>query len=171
MRDLIQLPRRSEVASEGLLDDDARMVGQFRRAQSFDYCFEERRRDGKIVRWPTRVTKLVFQRSESVRVRVIAAHIPEQRQKMFEGAPIIDAARALYTVRHALVQAFRTPLRKGNADYRDLQRASFHHRIESREDHLVGEIACDTEDHQCVRMGSGHQASAFVAAFSSWPPN
>ena len=91
---------------------------------------------------------------------------------MFEGAPVIDAARALYTVRHTLVQAFRTPLREGDADYRDFQRASFRHGIKSREDHLVGEIAGDTEDYQRVRMGSSHQASAFVAAaFSSWPPN
>src|ERR1017187_8195435 len=91
---------------------------------------------------------------------------------MFEGAPIIDAARVLYTVHHTLVQAFRTPLRKGNADYRDFQRTSFCHGIKSREDHLVGEIAGNTEDNERVRTGSGHQASAFVAAaFSSWPPN
>jgi hypothetical protein len=66
---------------------------------------------------------------------------------MFEGAPIIDAARVLDTVRHTLVQAFRTPFRAGNADYRDYQRASFRHRIKSREDHLVSEIAGYTEDN------------------------
>ena len=68
---------------------------------------------------------------------------------MFEGAPIIDAARVLYTVHHTLVQAFRTPLREGNADYRDFQRASCRHCIKSREDHLVGEIAGNTEDMMC----------------------
>jgi len=126
------------------------MLGQFRRAKAFDYCFEERRWDGKIVRRPTCVTKLLFQRSESVRLCVIAAHIPEQGQKMLEGAPIIDAARALYTVCHTRVQAFGTPHRAGNADYRDFQRASFRHGIKSRKDHLVGEIAGHTEDNERV---------------------
>ena len=80
---------------------------------------------------------------------------------MFQRALIIDAARALYTVRHTLVQAFGTPLRQGNADYGNLELASFHHRIKSREDHLVGQIAGNTEDNERVRTGSSHSGILF----------
>jgi hypothetical protein len=69
---------------------------------------------------------------------------------MVEGTLVINSARSLYAVRHAFVQAHHTPLRKGDPDYRDLEGTSFRHRIERREDHLVGEIARHTEEYQRV---------------------
>ena len=92
---------------------------------------------------------------------------------MVEGALIIDPARSLYAVRHAFVQTLQTPLREGDADYRDLEGASFRHRIERREDHLVGEIARHTEEHKRIRTGRGHQGSPLPAAVAAdknmWP--
>ena len=149
-RDLVELPRRGQVASEWLLDNDASMLGQVRGAESFDHCLEERGRNSEIVGRAPRAAQLLFYRRERVRVFIIPAHIPEQRQKMFEGTLVIDPARSLDAVRHPFVQALQTPLREGDADDRNLERASFHHRIECREDHLVGEIAGHTEDHQRV---------------------
>ena len=70
---------------------------------------------------------------------------PQQGQKMFKCRLVIDPARSLYTASDAFVQALANPFREGNADHRDFQRASFRHRIKSGEDHLVGEIARDTE--------------------------
>ena len=66
---------------------------------------------------------------------------------MLEGAPVIDPARLLYAVRHVFAQARQIPVGEGDADYRDLEGASFRHRIKCREDHLVGEIASDAEEH------------------------
>src|ERR1039458_2876646 len=92
---------------------------------------------------------------------------------MAEGSLVIDPARSLDAVRHALVQTRQTPLGEGDADDRDFKVTSLHHGIECREDHLVGEIARHTEEHQRVGTGGCHQASTFllVAAFSLWPPN
>ena len=69
---------------------------------------------------------------------------------MAEGTLVIDPARSLYAVRHAFVQTRHTPLREGDADHRDLEGTSFRHRIERREDHLMGEIARHTKEHQRV---------------------
>ncbi len=90
---------------------------------------------------------------------------------MVEGTLVIDPARSLYAVGHAFAKTRQTPLRESDADYRHLEGTSFRHRIECREDHLVGEIARHTEEHQRVRTGCGHQATPFLAAFSLWPPN
>ena len=172
VRDAVELPRGGQVASERLFDNDARMLGQVRGAEPFDHRLEERGRDGEVVRRAPSATQRLFYRRERARVVIVPAHVPEQGQKMVEGALVIDPARSLDAVRHAFVQTRQTPLREGDADDRDLQGASFRHRIECREDHLVGEIARHTEEHQRVRTGGGHQAPPFLAAaFSSWPPN
>ena len=155
---LVELPRGGQVASERLFDNDARMLGQVRGAESFDHRLEERGRDSEVVRRAPSAAQRLFYRRERVRIFIIPAHILEQGQKMVEGTLVIDPARALDAVRHAFVQTRQTPLREGDADYRDLEGAAFHHRIERREDHLVGEIARHTEEHQRVRTGGGHQS-------------
>ena len=42
------------------------------------------------------------------------------------------------------------PLRKCDADDGDVEGSAFHHRIESGEDHLVGEIAGGAINHKSV---------------------
>ena len=69
---------------------------------------------------------------------------------MVQGTLVIDPARSLYAVGHAFAQTLQTPLRKGDSDYWDLEGTLFRHRIECREDHLVGEIARHTEEHERV---------------------
>ena len=89
-----------------------------------------------------------------------------------EGTLVIDPAGPLQAVGHAFLQTVQTPLRERDADDRNFEVTTFHHRIERREDHLVGEITRHTEKHQRVGTGGGHQAPAFlVASFSLWPPN
>ena len=69
---------------------------------------------------------------------------------MAEGTLVIDSARSLNAVSYALVQMLQTPLGEGNANYRDLEGVVFHHRIERREDHFVGQIARYTEDFESI---------------------
>ncbi len=69
---------------------------------------------------------------------------------MLKRALVIDSARSLDAVRHPLVQTLQTPLREGDADDRNFERAALRHRIERREDHLVGQIARHAEDHQRI---------------------
>src|SRR5450759_4012362 len=49
-RDAVELPRGSQVATERFCDDDARLIGQTRSTEPFDYRREQRRRNGEIVR-------------------------------------------------------------------------------------------------------------------------
>ena len=164
LRDVVELPRGRQIAPERLFDNDARMLGQVRGTEPFDNCLEERGRDGEVVRRAPSVTQRLAYRRERVRVIIIPTDVLELGEKVVEGALVIDLARSLYAVRHAFAQTRQTPLREGDTDYRDLQGAPFRHRIESGEDHLVGEIARHTEEHQRVRTRRGHQTSSFLVA-------
>ena len=143
----IEFPRGGQVASERLFDDNARVIGQARGTESFDYRCKERGRDGEVVRRAPRIVQRLLERLKRTRGFVIAAHVPEQRQKMIEGALVIDPARLLDAVLHAFAQLRQTPFRSGDADHRDVEDAALRHRVERREDHLVGEIPGHTEEH------------------------
>src|ERR1044071_2249060 len=69
---------------------------------------------------------------------------------MMEGALVVDPAQLLHAVLHAFAQLRQTPFRGGDADYRDVEDASLCHRVERREDHLMGEIPRHAEEHQRV---------------------
>ena len=134
-------------------------VGQIRGAQPRDHRLEERRRDGQVVRRAPATAQRRLDGREGVRVVIVAADVPEQRQQMAEGTLVRDPARPLDAVFHALAQLRETPLREGHAHDRDLQHASSCHRVERREDHLVGEVASRAEQHQGVGVGLRHDVS------------
>ena len=172
LRDVVELPRGGQVASERLLDDDARMLGQVRGTEPFDHRLEERGWDGEVVRRAQSASQRLLDRRERAPVVIVPAHVTEQGHQAVQGGLIIDPARSHHAVLHAIAQIRQTPFRGGDADDRDVQCAAFRQRIERRDDHLVGEIARHTEQHQRVRMGGGHQAPPLPsAAFSLWPPN
>ena len=123
--------RRGQVASERLFDDDARMIGQVRGAEPCDHRREERGRDSEIVCRTPSATQRLFYLRERAPVVVVSAHVAEQGQKMVEGALVIDPVRSLDAVLHAIAQMRQTPLRGGHADDRNLQIASFRHRIDA----------------------------------------
>ena len=63
------------------------------------------------------------------------------------------------------MQTLQAPLREGDDDYRSLEGASFRHRIQCREGHLVREVSRHTEKHQRIRMmRRRHQAHLLLAA-------
>src|SRR4029079_9204474 len=73
--DAIELPRGGQVATERLLDDHARMVGQAGGAQPFDYGCKERRRDGEVVRRSLGIFQRLLERLERTQGFVIAVHV------------------------------------------------------------------------------------------------
>src|ERR1017187_2229285 len=172
MRNLVKLLCGGQVAAERLFDNNTRILGQVRRAETLDYRFKERRRNRQIVRRPPRLTQHFFDRCERAWVFIVSTHILEKGEKTLKCAFIIDSAGSLYAVCPSLVQALYAPLWKRDTDDWNFKDAFFYHRIECREDHLVGQIACHAKDHQRVRMGLGHHAPALLSAvFSLWPPN
>ena len=163
---VVELARGRQIASERLFDNHARMLGQLRGTKLFDHCLEERRGDREVVRWAPSVTQFFFQRCEGARIFVIPAHVPEQGQKTVQTTLVINPARSLDAVGHTSVQTLEAPLGEGDTDYRDLEDIAFHHGIECREDHLVGEIACHAVEHQRVRAGGRHRTRPFLGAAS-----
>ena len=103
-RDAVEFPRRGQVAAERLFDDDAGMLGQACGAKPRDHRREERGRDGQVMRRAPGAAQRLFDLRERVRVVVVPAHVAEQGQKMVESALVIDPARLLDAVLHALVQ-------------------------------------------------------------------
>ncbi len=144
--------RRRQIAAEGLFDDDARMFGQVRGAECRDHLREERGGNGEVMRRAQSAAQRLFDLRERALVVIVPAHVAEQRHQLVQSASIIDPARSLDAVLHAIAQIRQTPLREGDADDRHLEGAPFRHRIECRQYHLVGEIAGHTEEHQCVRL-------------------
>src|SRR5579872_5791779 len=76
---------------------------------------------------------------------------------MLEGPLVVDPSRLLDAVRHAFLQSLQRPLRKCDADDRNVEVSTFHHRIESGKDHFVGEITRHTVDHKSIRLRGAHQ--------------
>src|SRR6187401_2159588 len=107
----IEFPRGGQVATERLLDDHARMFGQARAAQPFDYGCKKRGWDGEVVRRSPRIVQRLLERFERTQGFVIAMHVREPRVKMIEGATVIDAARSLDAVLHAFAQLREIPFR------------------------------------------------------------
>src|ERR1035438_3639474 len=160
MGDLVEFSCRGQVAPEWLFHNDACMLGQVRRAETLDDRLEERRRNSQIMRRSPRVTERLFDGYECARGLIVSTHILEQRQKTFERLFVIDSTRALNTVRHPIVQTRHPPIRKGNADHWNFQGPSLYHCIECRKNHLVGQVARHTEEHQRIRMLPRHKAPA-----------
>ena len=92
-RNAVELPRGSQVASERLFDNDARILGQICGSQTLDHHLKERGRNREVVRRAAGLTQRLFYRRERFRVVIIPAHVLEQRQKLVEGARVIDSAR------------------------------------------------------------------------------
>ena len=82
MRDFIEFPRRGQVTSERLFNDDTRIFSQLRLAKPSNHRFEERRGNCQIVRGPPRFAQYFFDRCERAWVFVIAAHIVKQEEEL-----------------------------------------------------------------------------------------
>ena len=107
VRDAVELSRRGEVAAEGLFDDDARVLGQARGAQALDHGLEQRGRDGEVVRRPLGRAERRLERREGRRVLVVAADVAAAATAACRTPLVVDAARLLDAVAHALLQSAR----------------------------------------------------------------
>ena len=142
MRYQVEFSCGGQVASEGLFDNDTRMLSQLRDAKPSNHRLKKRGRNSEIVRRPPCLAQRIFDRCECAWVFVISAHILEQREKL-----IVDSTRTPDAVRHTLVQSNQTPFWKCDADDRNLKRAALDHRIERGKYLLMGKITRYTKNH------------------------
>ncbi len=75
VRDFVEFARRSEIAAEGLFDNNAGIFGQFRAAESLDDGCEQRRWNGQIVGGRLRLSECFPDSREGVGIAIIAADI------------------------------------------------------------------------------------------------
>ena len=69
----------------------------------------------------------------------------------------------LQAVLGAGLELVQVPARLGHADDRHVEVAAFHHRLQRREDFLVGQVAGGAEKHQGVGTGIVHVLSCLLA--------
>ena len=174
-QDPIQLARRGEVLAEGLLDDDAGAVRAARSRQLLHDRSEQRRRDREVVRRVLGAAELAPERLERRRVLVVAVDVAQQPAQLGERVAV-EAAVLLDALLRPRAQLVEGPAGLGHADDRHVEVAALGHRLQRREDLLVGQIAGRAEEHERVGMCVAHRcpcahADHFVAAFSTWPPN
>ena len=154
--DPVQLLRRGEVRPERLLDDDAGVLREARRPELLDHLSEENGRDGEVVRRALRAPQLLPDGGERRRVVVVAVHVAKKARQLREGRGVEAAVllEALLRARPHLVEA---PARLRDADDGDVQAPAFQHRLERREDLLVGEVARGPEEDERVRPCGNHR--------------
>ena len=154
---------------EGLLDDDPRARRATRRRELLDHQPEQQRRDRQVVRRPLGRAELPAERLEGRGVRVVAVDVAQQARELLEGRRV-EPAVLLEAVAGAGLELFEIPAGLGDPDHRNVEVAALQHRLQRREDLLVGEVARRPEEHQRVRVGRGHGRPWFPG-FSTCPPN
>ena len=138
--------------AEGLFDDDAGAVGAARLGQLFHDQPEQHGRDGEVVRRPLRGAELLADGLKRRRVVVVAVDVAQQAAQLVERRRIEPAVLLEAVVRPG-PELVEVPTGLGHADDRHVEVAAFHHRLQRREDFLVGQIARGAEEDQGVGMG------------------
>ena len=150
----VELPGRRQVAAEGLLDDQARVLGQAGLAQALDHRLEQRGRHREVVRRALGALERLLQRVEGLGLVVVAADVADRLLQLVERGAVVDAAAFLLDrVAHALVHLVVGLRAAGDADHTRHQLAALGHRVQRGEDLLVGEVAREAEQHEGVGVG------------------
>ena len=161
---------RGEVVAEGFFDDDPCVFRAARLRQSGGDGSKQRRWNGEIVQRPRSVTQRLPQVVERCRVLVVAGDVLQIGGKLSERL-FVNPAVFVQTVAGPRPKVIEVP-GPGHADDRDIEVTTLDHRLQRRKDLLVGEVARDAEDNQCIRGGCHPDAPFSCAApISRWPPN
>ena len=91
-----------------------------------------------------------FYGGECFRIVIVPTNITQLRKESLKCLLVIEAAGMLKTIFQARLQLRRTPPFESDTDDRSPERSSFCHSIKRREDHLVSQIASNTEEHQRI---------------------
>ena len=119
------------------------------------------------------VAERLAQRVERRRVVVVAVDVAQQPAELGEGRAV-EPAVLLEAVARPRLELVEVPAGLGDADDRHVEVAALHHRLQRREDLLVGEVAGGAEEDERVGVRVAHRArplASLAAGFSTWPPN
>src|SRR5439155_14479941 len=118
-------------------------------------CPEQRRRDGKIKRRLLRGAERLANCLECSRVVVVAVHITQQTAQFLECVRV-QSAVFLQTISCPGLQLVEVPACFGDADDRNVEVPALQHRLQSREDFFVSQVARGAEKDKSIGMGWVH---------------
>src|SRR6202034_26150 len=171
MQNSVEFSCRCQVTPEGLLHHDARILSAARLGQPLGNCAEQAGWNRKVMKRLFRRAQLFAQLGESVRIVVVAVHVP-QKARQFVERILVEAAESFETVLGARFKLIKIPTCFGHADDWQIEPLIANQPLQRGKDLFVREIAGGTEKHKGVRLEISHQAaSCLSAAFSLWPPN
>ena len=165
---VVQLDRRVQVVTEGLLDHDPCILRKPCAAEALDHPGEERWGDLQVEDRVPGVRELVLQPPEGVEVVVVPLHIAEGIGVLLEDL-VVDLLPAglgpsLDRLPRVLAEIVVTPFAAPDPDHGHRERAVLGQVIERLQGHLLREIARDPEDHQGVAASGRFGGPEFVCA-------
>ena len=147
--------RGRQVAAEGLLDDDARILGAARVGEPLDDAAEHARRDREVVDGALGEPELLAQLAISLRVGVVAIDEAQLRLELRECSRI-ELAGVLEARLGARLKLLESEARATHADDGNLQPIAIHEGVERRKHLFKGEIAGRTEEHEGIGCELAH---------------
>src|SRR5690242_7872072 len=119
---------------------------------------EGSRRYGEVIGWALGRTELPTQRLEGCGIVVVATDELQQPGKLFKSRGI-QSSVFFQAVLRPLLNPVQAPGFPRYADNRDVKRAALYHRLQRRENFLVGQITGGAEKHQRVSTSTvfGHK--------------
>jgi hypothetical protein len=107
-------------------------------------------------RRPLRRAELTAERLERRRIVVVAVDIFHEADELVERRGV-EAAVLLEAVLHAGAELLVVPARLGDADDRNVEMGALQHRLQRREDLLVGQVPGGSEEDQGVGARGVHR--------------
>src|SRR5262245_38514766 len=139
MQSGVQRLCRREIPAEGLLEYDPGITCAVRASEPLDDGGEQARRNREIVERSRRTGELLVQVPEDLLIRVVAVDVDQPTSERREGPLVHTASVLLDAVASARAKLLERPAGAGHPDDGHIQVASASHRVEGREDLLVGE--------------------------------
>src|SRR5262245_17125956 len=152
----VKFLRRCEIVSERLFHDDPRTPAAIRFRQMFNDGFKQNRRNCEVMRRAFRVFKFFPQRRERLWILIVAIHVPEQTDQLFESSGI-DAAVFFQAIFGTSTKLIEIPSRLGDANDGNVEVPSLYHPLQGREDFLVRKVAGSAEEYERIRMQTRHE--------------
>src|SRR5882724_469378 len=155
-QNFVQFLGRCEIVPEGFFDNDATTFATIRFRQVLHHGFEQDRRDGEVVCRALRALQFVAERGEGSWVLIVAVDVAEQVHQFVKGGGL-EPTVLFQTVFGSGTKLVQIPSGFGDADDGYIQMAALHHRLQGRENFLVGQVARGPEENEGVRVGIRHE--------------
>src|SRR5690242_4839024 len=138
--------------AEGLFDDHTAAPVAAGLRQLLNHGFEERGRDGQVMRRPLRSVEFFADRLKRAGIVVVAVYVTQQSAQLLKSRRI-DSAVFLEAFLSPRSKLLEVPAGFGDTDDRHVEMTALDRRLQRRKNLLVGQVTRGTEENQ--RIGTG----------------